>query len=506
MTITRDDGPSEAPKRGRRKAVRTSQLWRARDRFHFSLRIALTVSLIVCCTMTALGLWLSRHVHDAEIDNAADQSAFYMNVLFSPALRGLPTDRPIPSEVMDHLDSTLGYLKGRPVLTVVIWWRDGTVAYSTDKAMIGRQFNAAQLESVFAGTIRAHISDALTDHGARRQEAVGLPLLEIYAPLRDSETDIVFAAGEFYQDASHLLADIRRLNTAIWSTVALATALMLAMLALVAGHARAVVEAHRTELSRRLIEASQLASDNADLLKAAEKARIDAFQINEDLLHKLGADIHDGPLQLLGLIMLRLEGFGEQSRSLLEDPVQRAKTIDFVARTVKELRDMSGGLTLPEIGALDLEQTIRLAVARHESNTETSVLLQFDELPRDTSMPLRICVYRVVQEALNNAFWHADGAGQVVRASLADGGVVVAISDAGQVRPDRPSKRGKESSLGLQGLARRVAAFGGSVEVSAPPGGGTTVTARFPVTRDEQRMDDDDIPGGSPRRTFPELP
>ena len=481
MTAASRDGEPTRPRwRGARSILRTSQLWRARDRLHFSLRIVLAISLIVCCTMAALGLWLSRHVHDAEIDNAADQSAFYMNVLFSPALRELAAGAPIPPEAVERLDSTLGYLKGRPVLTVVIWWRDGTVAYSTDRAMIGRRFNAAPLEPVFAGDIKAHISDALTSHGARRQEAVGLPLLEIYAPLRDNETGVVFAAGEFYQDASHLLADIRRLNTAIWSTVALATALMLAMLALVARRAHAAVEAHRAELSRRLIEANRLAADNAELLKAAEKARIDAFQINEDLLHKLGADIHDGPLQLLGLIMLRLEGIGEQSRSLLEDPAQRARTIDFVARTVKELREMSGGLTLPEIGDIDLELTIRLAAARHESNTETTVLLYLGKLPQETSMPLRICVYRVVQEALNNAFWHAGGAGQTVRASLVDGAIVVAISDAGPAQPDTPPKRCKDSSLGLQGLARRVAAFGGSVEVSAPPGGGTTVTARFP--------------------------
>lgn len=488
--VSHGDARAETPARPPHGPARPSELWRSHDRFRLSLRIALAVSLIVCCTMAALGFSLSRHVRDAEIDNAADQSAFYMNVLFAPALRGVATGGPIPEEVMAHLDGTLGDLQERPVLTAIIWWRDGTVAYSTDKAMIGRRFNAAQLESVFAGEVRAHVSDALTDHGARRQQAIGVPLLEIYAPLHDTETGAIFAVGEFYQDASHLLADIRRVSAAIWTTVALATMLMLAMLALVARHARAAVEAHRAELDRRLIEANQLAADNADLLKTAERARVDAFQINEDLLHKIGADIHDGPLQLLGLIMLRLEGIGGQSSSLFQDPVQRTKTVELVARTVRELRDMSSGLTLPEIGALDLEQTIRLAVARHESNTETSVLLQLGELPDVTSMPLRTCVYRLVQEGLSNAFWHAGGVGQEVRATLAGGQVEVTISDTGQVPPGGAGRH-KGSGLGLHGLARRVAAFGGSVEAVTLPGGGTRVRGRFPLTYAEPVADGD---------------
>lgn len=458
----------------------SAALWRSHYRFASSLQLALAVALIVCGTMAGLGLWLTSQIRQSEIVNAADRSAFAMNVLFAPALHGLSHDQPVPQDVLTRLDDTLAALQDRPIVTAMIWWRDGTVAYSTDRAMIGRNFGTENLQSVFDGNLKAHL-ETLTDHGTERQDAMERPLLEVYAPLHDIETNEVFAVGEFYEDATHLLNDVRRLSMTIWATVIVATGLMLAMLALVASRARSTVETHRAELQRKLVEANELAHENAALLKVAEKARIDAFQINEALLHKIGADIHDGPLQLLGLIMLRLEGPGPQPQGSTQNDTQRMKSMELLARTLQELRDLSSGLTLPEIRELDLAQTIRLAAQRHENITETSVAIELGEMPDTPSMPLKTCVYRIVQEALSNAFWHAEGAGQTVEAALIDNEKVqVRVMDSGPGFSGSPEGH-NGTGLGLPGLVRRVEAFGGTIEVDTRQNGGTVVTAEIPL-------------------------
>jgi signal transduction histidine kinase len=89
----------------------------------------------------------------------------------------------------------------------------------------------------------------------------------------------------------------------------------------------------------------------------------------------------------------------------------------------------------------------------------------------------------VVREALNNSYRHADGNGQLVRASVSSGSITVVVSDSG---PDQPELRDtvifdRELSLGLDGLRRVVEELDGSFEVRSE-GNGTLVSATISVT------------------------
>lgn len=88
---------------------------------------------------------------------------------------------------------------------------------------------------------------------------------------------------------------------------------------------------------------------------------------------------------------------------------------------------------------------------------------------------MKICIYRFVQEALNNAYRHGGGVQQTVRAVSHKGHVRVEVSDRGdgfdptEVRP---------TSLGLVGLRERIDSLGGSFDIKTGEGG-TTVTMIF---------------------------
>ena len=53
-------------------------------------------------------------------------------------------------------------------------------------------------------------------------------------------------------------------------------------------------------------------------------------------------------------------------------------------------------------------------VRAHERRTSTEVRLDINDLPEKASLPAKITLYRLIQEGLNNAFRHANGAGQHV--------------------------------------------------------------------------------------------
>lgn len=223
------------------------------------VQVVAAISLIICGSMAGLGYWVNSYVRGAEVENVGKTSAFYMNLLFEPFLRDVERDGVVPAEVEAELDELLSQqLHNHPMEAVVIWWRDGTVAYSTDKPMMGRQFSSTQLDDAFSGEIVAEFIEGLSDHGSSRQALLGEPLLEVYVPLRDPRTGNVTAVGEFYQNARLLEEQLHRDAYTIWGIVGATTALMLSLLIYTAARARAIVVAQRGELRNRLEEQRRL--------------------------------------------------------------------------------------------------------------------------------------------------------------------------------------------------------------------------------------------------------
>jgi signal transduction histidine kinase len=88
-------------------------------------------------------------------------------------------------------------------------------------------------------------------------------------------------------------------------------------------------------------------------------------------------------------------------------------------------------------------------------------------------------VYRVVQEAVNNAVKHAGAEDVSVSVTEADGVVTVRVRDEGHGFD--PAER--PGGYGLIGMRERVESLGGALVIESAPGAGTTATVRLPVRR-----------------------
>lgn len=222
-----------------------------------------------------------------------------------------------------------------------------------------------------------------------------------------------------------------------------------------------------------------MASQNEALRIAAERTRLDANEANEELIGRIGLDLHDGPIQLLSLLMLRLGKLKNGKAS--ESDVAAIR--DLTASVIQELRTLSTGLVLPEIGELTVEEAIRLAAERHENLTGTKVKVEFERLPQTLPLAMKICIYRIVQESLSNSFKHAGGCGQRVSVAIVADSIALTISDKGQGLSQEDRLKWQSTKLGLKGIRNRVQAFGGMAEVRSRPSG-TTVEVRLPIVQD----------------------
>lgn len=233
----------------------------------------------------------------------------------------------------------------------------------------------------------------------------------------------------------------------------------------------------RAELSGQLEQTTQLLEQNEALRAALQASSETTAETHENVLQKIGAELHDGPAQLLSFTLLKLDRLGK-SVHRTGDPASIAdlqSLREVMGQALREVREISTGLSLPELATSSITEAIALAVQRHEEATSTRVALNMTDMPGTASLVQKICAYRLIQESLSNVFKHAQGAQGRVTASGARGQMIICVSDTGGGFDPQSARR---SGLGLPGMRARVQAIGGRFDVVSTEGG-TTVTASF---------------------------
>ena len=138
---------------------------------------------------------------------------------------------------------------------------------------------------------------------------------------------------------------------------------------------------------------------------------------------------------------------------------------------------------MPQLEGLTPNEILLLAVQNHEDATGTKVSCQIGDLPADLALPVTICLYRIVQEGLNNAFHHGKAIGQRVEVWADTQSIVIAVSDSGPGLVDHTREHPRSrTGLGIAGLRNRVEALKGTFEFISQRDIGTQIRAKLPVT------------------------
>jgi len=467
-------------------ALRTS----VKDRFaRLNLSILqqflLGAAVTIVISMAALAYTISERIKSLITNNVAQETAVLMAAIIGPAAQELANTNQLSREATSQLDATHKSLLSEGVLFVKIWLPDATLAYSTNKQQIGQNFPSADLNAALAGKIIGSFdtSDEPENAGERNTK---IPLIEVYAPLYRTGTRDVIAVGEFYKDARHLAAELRPIQVTVASLVAAITAPMMLVLYVIASRASRSAEQHRESLRRKVEETQLLANQNDRLRQSAEHARLEAVRSNENLLQHIGQDLHDGPIQILSLLILRLSDPSEKQTTIPKGVKPRSELQtpqDLAVRTLKELRDISNGLVLPELENLTATEALWLAVRSHEFSSGTTVDCKITGLPDDLSRSQKICLYRIVQEGLNNALRHAGGHGQQVEAFADADWISLVVRDRGREDgPNENDSKRNHTPLGISGLRKRVEILRGSFEFFSTDSG-AEIWVKLPIYR-----------------------
>ena len=186
---------------------------------------------------------------------------------------------------------------------------------------------------------------------------------------------------------------------------------------------------------------------------------------------RLERNLHDGAQQQLVSVALELSML---SAKLVDDPQAARRLLsaaqDHLGDGLEELRELARGIhpvVLTERG---------LGPALEALKVRAPVPMDIVEVP-DERLPASVeaAAYYVVAESITNVAKYAEASCATVAVRRSNGAATVTVSDdgIGGADPDHGS--------GLHGLAARVEALNGQVDVHSPPGDGTRITAKMPL-------------------------
>lgn len=421
--------------------------------------------------MAVLGTLVSSLILQSVLRTAGDEWAAFLGAFLEPHIQSSQPVSALTAEQTATLDERFGTL-GETLVAMKIWSTDGRLLYSTDKQVGEHELDPKEVRTAAQGFNVVQLDDDSHD--------ASVPLIEVYAPLHNLRSRQIIAVGELYEDASNLVSEVDAVRLATWAAVGLTTVLMGGALYLIVRRGTRTIARQRADLNVRVMEAHQLAAQNDELRVAADSARLDASEANEQLLSRIGSDLHDGPVQLFSLVALRLsaEATDEDAAQTAAD---RAGMVHIMGEALSELRNISAGLSLPEIGEIGLQETLQLAVFRHEDLTGTHIHAKWGTLPATASDAVKTCAYRVIQEGLTNAYKHAKGAQLEVVADVSGSTLHLQVTDSGGPDGDTSEPHRFHHKLGMSGMRNRVAALRGTLEVTSLQPHGTRVSVDLPL-------------------------
>lgn len=451
-----------------------------------SSKFAVTATLVVMVGMVSLGFWVHDRIKTGVIRNSAANAALYLVGAVEPHVQSLTTSDRLSDEAVAQLDQVFRKLSERRFVTIKVWAPGGRLAYASDKRLIGEVFpESPKLKSAWLGNVEPEYDDLSHAENAVERR-LGVPILEVYAPVRALGGTDVVAVAEIYEVATGLALELRQSFLQTLLAMAGISGLMLCSLLQIVHQGSRTIDHQQTALAERVEAMSAMLRANTDLQGRLADANRRAGVANEQYLRRIGADLHDGPAQLIGYGLLRLDALRPRLRpSSATAAAGSGDDIDAIEGALRdglrELRAICADIAIPELRDVDLHQALRIAVRNHEHRTNTEVALDLARLPCvELETPLIICLYRFVQEGLNNAFRHAGGSGQRVAGEVKDGVLEMTVSDDGPGMNTAPPLA-CAARIGLAGLKERVLAAGGSFEVHSKPGQGTRLTVRFQV-------------------------
>jgi signal transduction histidine kinase len=200
-----------------------------------------------------------------------------------------------------------------------------------------------------------------------------------------------------------------------------------------------------------------------------------------DERRRITFELHDGILQSLATLILRLEDCGRHLSDSQEELAKELRSLEELTRgSMKEIREfLAGQATKPLIAGTLVEKLREEARFLHEGMGLDVIL---ESKPEELELPADVEreVYYVLREALTNVTRHSHASKIEIQLTRENGRFEGSLSDNGV--GFRPEEVRHETGFGLTGMEQRLKQIGGELSVKSSPGQGTNLSFAVSLT------------------------
>jgi PAS domain S-box-containing protein len=231
---------------------------------------------------------------------------------------------------------------------------------------------------------------------------------------------------------------------------------------------------------RKLAEAEQnrLLEENRQTSEQLRALAARLQEVQEIERHHISNELHDRVGQNLTGLNLNLQVIQNQL-SQEANPAIRSRLIDslkLVEQTTRQVRDVMADLRPPGLDEYGLFAALRWYSGEFSDRTGTEIVVVGDEITPRLPPITETVLFRLAQEALNNAAKHAQATRVVIRIVSSAEAACLSVEDNGiGFDPQDRDRQDKEAHWGLITMQQRAASIGAQLSIDSSPGRGTTI-------------------------------
>jgi PAS domain S-box-containing protein len=237
----------------------------------------------------------------------------------------------------------------------------------------------------------------------------------------------------------------------------------------------------------RMLRVVGMVADITDLKRAEEEL----LEVNRRLIEaqeqertRIGRELHDDMTQRLALLAIELNQFREKHRNLPSKAQSHMQVLEQMTSDISaSVHALSRQLHPSTLEYLGLETGIRSWCKEFSERQKLNIDFQSHEVP-ELPQEISLCLFRVLQEALNNVSKHSGVRRVEVQLAAHSGEIHLIVSDSGKGFDVKAP--GRRKGLGLTSMRERVRLVSGTIVIDSKPQAGTTIQVRVPIGTEHQ--------------------
>lgn len=451
-------------------------------------RFAVGACLLVLAGMTYIGFYVTEHIREHAIQRAAGGVALYMDSAVERHVQELAAKSTLSEDNLHALERLLSPASmHRPVVGFRIW-KDDTIIFGNEHQLIGRSFPITPARKL---ATEGHLGVEL-DHPDRDDDeqiwALNLPILEVYAPVRQRETGHIIAVVETYEVAVGLNREIWTERLAAWLIVlAIAGIDILLMFSLARSGKR-----ERDSFIDRIAELSRQRAESDEHRQRVSHASLQVSAMNERSLRNVGDELRDETAQHISLALLKFESLQDLVACAKSHTPEGAESCDADLETIRtalneslrHIRGVAGNLLPSDFEDLAVVEALAHAARQHQRRTGVAVSIETRGLPEQLPFPIKACLYRFALESLDGLPPNTRAQSRRLYAAYDQRKIVLEVT-GGPASP-ADSQQATTATKSFVSLRDRIEAAGGKLRLASTPTGEFSLVAELNFSEIEQ--------------------